>query len=117
MWSRTYIVAKTASRKKLIQSLLRPAQQRGIGAHQERKGLAVAELVVAPPFEPAKDRMKLPLGMALKLAKDRDVAGIADLLGQISGVEDEFRLEEGIFLGARKKAEIDADAEFPSVLR
>jgi hypothetical protein len=47
VWSRTYIVAYTASRKKRIHSLFGPQQLR-VRAHQQRERLAVAELVVAP---------------------------------------------------------------------
>ena len=110
-WSRTYMVAKTASRKKRTQSLLRPVRKLGVGAHQQREGLAVAELVVAPLLEPLEDRMEAPLGMALEMAEDGDVAGVADLLGQVGRVEDELRPEEGVLLGLGQEAEIDADAE------
>ena len=110
MWSRTYMVANTASRKNRIQSLLTPRSSDGIGAHQQRERLAMAELVVAPQFEPAEDRVELALGMALHLPVDRDVAGVADLLRQIGRVEDELRPEVGVLLHLGEEAQIDADA-------
>ena len=42
---------------------------------------------------------------------DGDVAGVADLLGQIGRVENELRLEERVLLGLGQEAEINADAE------
>ena len=71
----------------------------------------MAELVVAPLLEPLEDRVEAALGVALELAEDRDVAGVADLLRQVGGVEDELRLEVGVLLGLGQEAEIDADAE------
>src|SRR4051794_21502211 len=71
----------------------------------------MAELVVAPLLEPAEDRVELALGMALELPVDGDVAGVADLLGEIGGVEDELRPEVGVLLGPRQEAQIDADTE------
>ena len=55
--------------------------------------------------------MEAPLGVALELAVDGDVAGVADLLRQVGGVEDELRPEVGVFLGLGQEAQIDADAE------
>ena len=54
--------------------------------------------------------MELSLGMALHLPVDGDVAGVADLLGQIGRVEDELRPEVSVLLHLRQKAQIDADA-------
>ena len=71
----------------------------------------MAELVIAPLLEPFEDRVKAPLGMALELPVDRDVAGVADLLREIGRIEDELRPEESVFLGLGQEAEIDADAE------
>ena len=109
-WSRTYIVANTASRKNRIQSLLTPAEHFRVGAHQQRERLAVAELVVAPLLEPAEDRVDHAVRMGLQVAEDGDVAGVADLLGQVGRVEDELGPEVGVFLGLGQEAEIDADA-------
>src|SRR5450432_3657678 len=69
----------------------------------------MAKLVVAPQFEPAKNGMKLPFRMTLHLAEDSDVAGVADLLGQIRRIENELRPEVGVLLHPRQEAEIDAD--------
>jgi hypothetical protein len=91
--------------------LVDAGQQLGIGAHQECERLAMAELVVAPLLEPLEDRVEAALGMTLEVAEDGDVARVADLLRQVGGVEDELRLEEGVLLGARQEAEVDADAE------
>jgi hypothetical protein len=103
------MVAKTAIRKNRIQSLLRPCQQLRVGAHQQREGLAVAELVVAPFAEPLEDRVEPLLGMLLEVAVDGDVAGVADLLGEVGRVVDELRLEVGVLLRLGQEAEIDAD--------
>ncbi len=68
------------------------------------------EFVVAPFFEPPKDRVELPVRISLHLTIDRDVSGIADLFRQVSGVKDELRLEVGVFLDLGQEAEIDTDA-------
>ena len=109
-WSRTYIVPNTATRKNGSRAV-EAAGQLGVGAHQQREGLAVAELVVAPLLEPLEDRVEALFRVALEVAEDGDVAGVADLLGEIGGVEDELRLEVGVLLGLGQEAEVDADAE------
>ena len=101
---------KNGEQEELDPQLVHSLQQRGICTHQERERLAVAELVVAPFFEPAENRMKLPLRMPLKLSEDRDVAGVSNLLRKVGRIEDELRLEVSVFLRARQKAEINADA-------
>ena len=85
-------------------------QQRRVGAHDQREGFAMAEFVVAPAFEPAEDRVETFVRMALQLAVDRDVAGVADLLGQVGRVEDVLGLEVGVGLGAFEAAEVHAQA-------
>ena len=55
--------------------------------------------------------MEQPVGVALQLPVDGDVAGVADLLRQVGRVEDEFRLEVSVLFLAREKAEIHADAK------
>ena len=105
-------MAKTASRKNRIHSLLTPSSRVGFRPHQQREGLAVPELVVAPLFEPAEDRVELPLRVALELAIDGDVSCVSDLLGQIGGVEDELRPKVGVFLGPGQEAKVHPDAEF-----
>ena len=89
-------------------------QQVGVGAHQQGEGLAVAELVVAPLLEPHEDRVEAQLRMPLELAEDGDVAGVADLLAEVGGVEDELRLEVVVLLRLGQEAEVDAD---PDVLQ
>ena len=69
-WSRTYMVAKTASTKNFIHQTLTPLRQLRVGAHQQRERFAVAELVIAPVFEPFEDRMKATLRV-LRRAADR----------------------------------------------
>ena len=85
-------------------------EQLGIGAQQHGKGLAMAELVVAPFLEPVEDRVELVLRVLRQMAEDRDVARVADLLRQIDRVEDELRLEIRVFLGLRQIAQIHTDA-------
>jgi hypothetical protein len=71
----------------------------------------MTKLVVAPFFEPAKDGMEAMFRMPLQMAEDGDVAGVADLLGQIGRVEDELRAKVGVFLLFFQKAEIHANTE------
>ena len=89
--------------------LVQPGEQPGIGAQQQREGLAVAEFVVAPRFEPLEDRVEAQLGVRGELAVDRDIACIADLLGQVDRVEDELRLEVMVLLGLGQETEVDPD--------
>ena len=55
--------------------------------------------------------MEAPVRIALELAEDGDVAGVADLLRQVGRVEDELRPEVGVLLRLGQEAQIDADAE------
>ena len=41
------------------------------------------------------------------MAIDGDVAPVANLLAQVGGVEDEFRLEEGIRLAGGQEAQVE----------
>jgi hypothetical protein len=100
------MVAYTASRKKRIHSRLPPRSRCGLRAHDQREALAVAEFVVAPALEPAKDRVEALVGVALELAEDGDVARVADLLGQVGRVEDVLGLEVGVGLGALEPAQV-----------
>ena len=84
-------------------------QQVRVRPHQQREGFPMAELVVAPLLEPLEDRMDPQFRMPLELAEDGDVAGIADLLGQVGRVEDELRLEVVILLRLGQEAEVHAD--------
>ena len=86
-------------------------EQVRVRAQDHREGFAVAELVIAPLFEPFEDRVEAEFRMLFQLAEDRDVARVADLLGEIDRVPDVFRLEERVLLLARQEAQIDADAE------
>ena len=51
------------------------------------------------------------LRILFQLAEDRDVACVPDLFGEVRGVEDEFRLEEGVLLGLRQERKIDPHVE------
>jgi hypothetical protein len=86
-------------------------QQLRIGPHKKRKGLAMAELIVAPLLEPQKDRMEALVWVALQVAVDCDVPRVANLLRQVSGVENKLWLEEGVLLRLGQEAEIDANAK------
>ena len=79
-------------------------EQFRIGTHEQRKRLPMAELVVAPLLEPPEDRMETQLRMTFGLAKDRDIARVADLFRKIGRVEDEFWPEVRIFLRAGQEA-------------
>ena len=68
----------------------------------------MTELVIAPALKPTKDRVKTFIGVTLKLAKDGDVAGVANFLGQVGRVKNIFGLEEGVSLGAFELTQIDA---------
>ena len=69
------------------------------------------EFIVTPFLEPDKNRMETKFRMPFKLAEDRDVARVANLLAQISRVENEFGLEIMVFFGARQKAQINPNAQ------
>ena len=71
-----------------------------MGAHQEGERLAVPEFVVAPALEPAKDRVKAVFGVFFEMPVNGDVARIADLLGEIGRVVNEFRPKMGVLLVA-----------------
>ena len=60
--------------------LVRAREKMRVGAHQQRKSLAMPKLVVAPLLEPFEDRVEALVGVALQVTEDRDVARIADLL-------------------------------------
>ena len=95
--------------EKLDPQLVDAAGQFGVGFHQQGKGLAMAEFIVAPFLEPLENRVKPHLRVFFQMAVDGDVAGIANLFRQIGGVKDEFGLEIGVFLGLGQKAQIDSN--------
>jgi len=64
----------------------------------------VTKLVVAPFLEPIENGMEAPLRIALQLPIDRDVARVAYFFGKIGRIENEFGLEESIFLGLGQEA-------------
>ena len=71
----------------------------------------MAEFVIAPILKPLENRMETKFRVTFELTEDRDVARVADLLAQIGSVENEFRLEVVILLGARQKAKINPNAK------
>ena len=71
----------------------------------------MAELVVAPQLEPAKDGVKAFFGVLFELAEDGDVAGVADFFGQVGRVVNVFGLEEGVLLGPLQVPQVDAQIE------
>ena len=81
-----------------------------IAAHQQRKRLAMAELVIAPVLEPLEDRMEALVRVLLEMAEQRDVARVADLLGQVGRVDDELRAEVRRLLRLRQEAQVHGDA-------
>ena len=49
--------------------------------------------------------------MALEMPVDRDVARVADLLGQVYGVENVLRLEVLVLLGLAQVAKVNGQTE------
>ena len=72
----------------------------GMSPHDQGKRFAMAKLVVAPALKPAKDGMETLVWIFLQLTVDGDVTGIANFLGQVSGVENIFGFEVGVRFGA-----------------
>ena len=87
------------------------AQQMWLAAHDEREGFAVAEFVVAPTLEPAKDGVEAFVGVAFQLAVNGDVTRVADFFGQISRVKNVLGLEVFVGLGALQVAHVNPHAE------
>ena len=71
----------------------------------------MTKLIITPEMKPLKDRMKTQLRIALDLTEDGDVARVANLLGKIGRIEDEFWAEERVLFGFRQKAQVHANAE------
>ena len=76
-----------------------------LGASLENGGeeVTVTVLILAPVLEVLEDGVKLVIGVRLKVAVDGDVTPVADLLGQVGGVDDELGLEEGVLLPSSKR--------------
>mmetsp|Transcript_20199 Transcript_20199/g.37340 ORF Transcript_20199/g.37340 Transcript_20199/m.37340 type:complete len:252 (+) Transcript_20199:232-987(+) len=91
--------------------LVAALQQMGLGPHHQCERLTMPELVMAPALEPSKDRVEALFRVAFELPVDADVAGIADLLGEIGRVEDVFRLEVGVGLGLLELHQVHAQPE------
>jgi len=64
----------------------------------------VTVLVLTPVLEEVEDRENLAVGILLEVTVNGDIAPVADLFRQVSRVEDEFRLEEGVVLVGREEA-------------
>ena len=71
----------------------------------------MAVFVLTPVFEEVEDREDLAVWVFLQVPVDGDVTPVADLLGQVGGVEDELRLEEGVLLVGREKSKIELNTE------
>ena len=72
----------------------------------------MAELVIAPFFEPFENWVEPLIGVRLKMAIDRDIAGIANFFGEIGRIKDEFGPEIGVFFGFGQKAQVHGHARF-----
>ena len=71
----------------------------------------MAVFVLTPVLEEVEDREDLAVGVLLEVAVDGDVAPVANLFGEIGGVEDELRLEERVGLVGGQEAEIELNAK------
>ena len=86
-------------------------QQMRVGAHDQGERLPMAELIIAPALKPAEDGMEPFVRVFFQLAKDRDVARVADFFRQVGRVENILRLEIGISLGALEISQINTQTE------
>lgn len=68
-------------------------------------------LVLAPVLEVLEDGVHLVLRVGLEVPEDGDVPPVADLLGQVRGVEDELWLEEGVLPSLGQEAEVQSQVE------
>ena len=66
------------------------------GLEARGEEVTVAVLVLAPVLEVLEDGVELVVGVGLEVAVDGDVPPVANLLGQVSCVDDELGLEEGV---------------------
>ena len=71
----------------------------------------MAILVLAPIFEEIEDREDSTVRIFLEMAVNSDVAPVANFLGKICRVKDEFRFEECVVLICRQEAKIELHAE------
>lgn len=71
----------------------------------------MAVLVLAPVLKLFEDGVQLFVGVLLEVAVDCDVAPVANLLGQVRGVEDELGLEEGVLARLGQEAEVEREVE------
>ena len=67
---------------------LRALDQPRLGLDHRREEVAVAVLVLAPVLEVLEERVGHQARVALQVAVDRDVAPVADLLGEVGRVDD-----------------------------
>ena len=66
----------------------------------------MAVLILTPVFEKLEDGINPILGMRIEMTENCNVAPVANLLRQISGIEDELRLEERVTLALGLKAQV-----------
>ena len=71
----------------------------------------MAVLVLAPVFKEVEDREDLALGVLLQVAVNGDIAPVANFLGEIGGVKDELRFEEGVGLIGGEEAQVELEPE------
>lgn len=78
-----------------------------LGAGLEARGeeVTVTVLILAPVLEVLEDGIELVVGVRLEVAVDGDVTPVADLLGEVGGVDDELGLEERV-LRERERARV-----------
>ncbi len=86
-------------------------EELGLSLHDGVEEIAMAVLVLAPVLKEAEDRVNPVFGMGFQVAVNRDVAPVADLLRQVSRVEDELRLEEGVLPALGQKPEVKGELE------
>jgi hypothetical protein len=63
---------------------------------ESREEVTMSVLVLAPVLKVLEDWVALVLGVLLQMPEDADVPPVSNLLRQVSGVENELRLKEGI---------------------
>ena len=75
---------------------LKVVDELGPGLEARGEEVTVAVLVLAPVLEVLENGVELVVGVGLEVAVDGDVPPVANLLGQVSRVDDELGLEEGV---------------------
>ena len=79
--------------------------------HQCREEISMAVLILAPVLEVFEDGVTLILGVGLKMPVIGYVSPVPNFLGQVSGIENEFRLEKCVFSGFSKESQVQCQIE------